>query len=135
MQLSPKFCVEEYAHLRIRLFTFWGVYGLIPTVHWVWLHGGFDNGIVPILLPRIFVMYALCGLAFAFYLTKLPERYLPGLVDIIGHSHQIWHLLVFLALLFWHQTGVKFALFRVSTGCGEEPIDDDRVQVLRVWPF
>ena len=34
-------------------------------------------------------MYGICGIAFLFYITKLPERILPGCLDIIGHSHQV----------------------------------------------
>merc|ERR1711899_399106 len=63
---------------------------------------------------RLFVIWAA---AFFFYLTKMPERLMPGLVDIFGHSHQWWHVLIFFALLFWHQTGLKFALFRLKHGC------------------
>ncbi len=29
-------------------------------------------------------MYAICGLAFAFYLFRIPERFLPGTFDILG---------------------------------------------------
>ena len=34
-------------------------------------------------------MYGICGIAFLFYITKLPERFLPGCLDIVGHSHQV----------------------------------------------
>jgi hypothetical protein len=30
------------------------------------------------------IMYAICGLAFAFYLFRIPERFLPGKFDILG---------------------------------------------------
>jgi predicted membrane channel-forming protein YqfA (hemolysin III family) len=133
-QLSPKFSKDEYAHLRIGLFTIWGIYGFIPTIHWIWLHGGFAHGMVPVMLPRIFVMYGLCGMAFVFYISKFPERILPGFVDYIGHSHNIWHVLIFAALLFWHQTGVNFALFRLSTGC-KASLSEDELDQMRIWPF
>ena len=42
-----------------------------------------------VMVPRIVVMYIICGAAFFFYLTKMPERLMPGLVDIFGHSHQV----------------------------------------------
>jgi predicted membrane channel-forming protein YqfA (hemolysin III family) len=31
-----------------------------------------------------------CG--FTLYVTKLPERVWPGRFDIVGNSHQIWHV-------------------------------------------
>jgi hypothetical protein len=30
------------------------------------------------------IMYAICGLAFALYLFRIPERFLPGKFDILG---------------------------------------------------
>ncbi len=72
------------------LFTVWAIYGVVPTLHWIQLHGGFSSPIVHLMLPRIFIMYGICGLAFLFYITKLPERILPGSLDIVGHSHQVW---------------------------------------------
>lgn len=129
MQAHPKFAKEEYAHIRIGLFTVWAIYGFVPTLHYIYLSGGFSNGLVSVMFPRIMIMYGICGVAFLFYITKLPERFIPGLVDIVGHSHQWWHLLIFLALLFWHHTGVTFALFRLSTGCETPPNEDELRQI------
>ena len=33
--------------------------------------------------------------------SRFPERLSPGLFDIVGHSHQWWHLFVFLAGRTW----------------------------------
>lgn len=78
------------------------------------------------------VMYGICGIAFFFYLSKLPERAFPGLVDIVGHSHQWWHVLIFLALLFWHHTGLTVAMFTLTHGCKEHHPDEILSQ-LRFW--
>ena len=140
-QLHPRFSQENYAPFRIGLFVLWAAYGIIPTLHWVWLHSGGNDGanspIVSLMLPRIAVMYALCGIGFLFYITKLPERAVPGLVDIIGHSHQWWHIFIFLALLFWHQTGVNLALYHIQAGCGgqDDRVSEEVMAELRMWPF
>ena len=81
------FAEERQAKFRIRLFVIWAVYGIVPTIHWVCLQDG--GPIVGVMVPRIIVMYIICGAAFFFYLTKMPERLMPGLVDIFGHSHQV----------------------------------------------
>jgi len=132
---------ERQAKFRIRLFVIWAVYGIVPTIHWVCLQDG--GPIVGVMVPRIIVMYIICGAAFFFYLTKMPERLMPGLVDIFGHSHQWWHVLIFIALLFWHQTGLKFALFRLKHGCladgnvNSDIIKEDDLNELAIsfWPF
>lgn len=132
---------EKQSKFRTRLFVLWAVYGIVPTIHWVCLQQG--GPIVGFMIPRIFVMYAMCGAAFFFYLTKVPERLIPGLVDTFGHSHQWWHVLIFFALLFWHQTGLKFALFRLKHGCiadgqtNSDIIQEDDLNELAIsfWPI
>ena len=52
MQLWPKFAVEEYASSRLGLFTLWAAYGVVPTIHWIQLHGGISSPIVHLMLPR-----------------------------------------------------------------------------------
>ena len=47
-------------------------------------------------IPTVFCY----GIGFLFFLTKCPERKRPGHYDICGHSHQIWHIFVFLAIIF-----------------------------------
>lgn len=34
------------------------------------------------------------ALGFVFFVTRVPERFAPGVFDIVAHSHQFWHLLV-----------------------------------------
>lgn len=134
-QVIPRFGSEENAKYRIGLFTLWAVYGILPTVHWVMLHEqGLSQSLVHAMLPRIVVMYSICGCAFFFYITKLPERFFPGLVDIVGHSHQWWHIFIFLALSFWHNTGVTFAMFRLRHGCVAS-INEQQHSELGMWPF
>ena len=34
------------------------------------------------------------------YIFRLPERFVPGKVDTVGNSHNIWHLFVLGACVF-----------------------------------
>ena len=87
------FTEEQQTKFRLWVFFIWAVYGIVPTIHWVWLQQG--GPIVDVMVPRIVVMYIICGAAFFFYLTKMPERLMPGLVDIFGHSHQVHRLCLY----------------------------------------
>ena len=142
---------------RLGLFFFWAIYGIVPTLHWILLHPeGLSHSLVSAMLPRIVFMYFICGLAFFFYVTRIPERLVPGLVDIIGHSHQWWHILIFLGLYFWHNTGLAFAMFRyiyirrihdqclkspfftsfrLKHGCAENGLTVEEYKELVMWPF
>ncbi|CDR00743.1 unnamed protein product, partial [Oncorhynchus mykiss] len=105
-QIHPHYLSKQWQRLRSVLFCSVAGYGLIPTVHWVWLNGGFSSdlvqgwfpghGLKPLVLdtvicsvedlkltlqsfiPRVLGMYAIAAVAFVFYVSKVPERYFPG---------------------------------------------------------
>lgn len=65
-------------------------------------------------------MYAISGMAFFIYLTKIPERFSAGKFDYIGHSHQWWHFFVVLALYYWHNSGVLYVEYRLNHACANK---------------
>ncbi|XP_012276803.1 progestin and adipoQ receptor family member 3 [Orussus abietinus] len=111
----PKLNVN--GNVKLIVFVSWAAYGVLPTLHWTLAMGGFENPMVRLLLPRVLGMYAISGGAFLIYLSKIPERFFPGLVDYVGSSHQWWHALVVLALYYWHNTGMLYVEYRMNHGC------------------
>ena len=88
VQLWPKFA--SFYWLRLILFCAWAAYGVVPTAHFVVLNGGLGSALVPVILPRVVAMYAITGLAFVFYVFKMPERlvgYLPKIYYKLGQFH------------------------------------------------
>ncbi|GMT23916.1 hypothetical protein PFISCL1PPCAC_15213, partial [Pristionchus fissidentatus] len=77
------------------------LFGLCPIVHWVILHGGFGNPHVVEWIPSVLIVYSLTGAAFFFYVSMFPERIRPGQFDLVGCSHQWWHLLILAAMVSW----------------------------------
>lgn len=69
----------QFYWARLSLYLLVGVYGVIPTVHWVTQHGGLYSEFSQRFLPSVLVVYALCALGVAFYILMIPERWLPGL--------------------------------------------------------
>jgi adiponectin receptor len=61
--------------------------------------------------PRLFL-----PAGFVFFLTRFPERFSPGTFDIIGHSHQIWHLFVWLAGRSWLLNMLELNAMLAQTG-------------------
>lgn len=49
-------------------------------------------------LLGMFIHY---GLGALFFFSRFPERVVPGVFDIVGASHQLWHVCVFLASRAW----------------------------------
>jgi len=120
---------DENLALRLVYFVSFVVYGFVPTIHWV-LNKGVYSDEVLIFLPRIIIMYLMCGLAFLFYIAKFPEIVRPGCFDIVGSSHQWWHAFIWAGLAYWHHTGFTFAEYRLEGGCGAsvEPVLTERIR-------
>eukprot|EP01090_Pellita_catalonica_P004378 TRINITY_DN14203_c0_g1_i1.p1 TRINITY_DN14203_c0_g1~~TRINITY_DN14203_c0_g1_i1.p1 ORF type:complete len:232 (-),score=2.77 TRINITY_DN14203_c0_g1_i1:263-958(-) len=107
----------------IRNFVTSVIYPVLPLTHWVILRVLFtDHPDAPedvhIFLWRIILMWVIYGVGFAIYATKFPECLKPGLFDIIGHSHQLWHLCVVVASL-WVLFAIHLRVFeyRHATPC------------------
>ncbi|KAI7812398.1 progestin and adipoQ receptor family member 3a [Triplophysa rosa] len=120
-QIHPHYLTKKWQQLRSVIFCAVAGYGLIPTVHWIWLSGGFSADIVQEFVFRVLVMYILAVAAIVFYTSKVPERYFPGQLNYLGSSHQIWHILVVLMFYWWHQSALSLTNHRHSHPCPDYP--------------
>lgn len=50
------------------------------------------------------------------YAARIPERWMPGKLDLLGHSHQIWHLTVVLAALVHYKAILVLLQWRDASG-------------------
>lgn len=117
--IHPQYFSPQWYTTRLVILSCVSLYGVIPTVHWIVLNGGPTTTIVQDFSPRVMIMYLLAGVAFVFYVGKVPERYFPGHVNFVGSSHQCWHILVVFMFYWWHQTAVLIMKYRHSTPCHE----------------
>ncbi|KAI5639891.1 hypothetical protein NE865_07620 [Phthorimaea operculella] len=108
-------CLNVPYLVKMCVFIGWAAYGVLPTLHWTYTMRGFDNPMM--FFPRVIGMYVISGTAFAIYAFKIPERWFPGKVDYIGHSHQWWHVLVLGALYYWHNSAMIYVQYRMNHGC------------------
>ncbi|XP_063725836.1 progestin and adipoQ receptor family member 3-like [Symsagittifera roscoffensis] len=99
------------------LFCSLGAVSVIPTTHWICLENGLESSLVRLLLPKVFIMYFLLLLAVVIYLSKFPERFFPGKFDFFGHSHNLWHLMVVIALCYWHRVGLEIVHIMLHSKC------------------
>ncbi|KAI8794124.1 progestin and adipoQ receptor family member 3-like [Biomphalaria glabrata] len=115
--LHPHFFSHKWFYTRMALYVGLTAYGIIPTVHWIYLNGGISSHIVQMFIPKVTMMYMLGSLAFSFYITKFPERIFPGKFDFIGSSHQLWHILIVIAFCYWHKAGKEILMYRIAHEC------------------
>eukprot|EP00818_Percolomonas_sp_WS_P001632 CAMPEP_0117438554 /NCGR_PEP_ID=MMETSP0759-20121206/2112_1 /TAXON_ID=63605 /ORGANISM="Percolomonas cosmopolitus, Strain WS" /LENGTH=287 /DNA_ID=CAMNT_0005230247 /DNA_START=344 /DNA_END=1203 /DNA_ORIENTATION=+ len=96
---SIMFAIPKFANgfRWFRIMTFAGIaaFGVVVVTHVLSIRGD-EPGIVR-QINLIFLMYGMYGAGVVFYATLVPEAYAPvGSMDLIVHSHNIWHLFVFL---------------------------------------
>ncbi|XP_016452284.1 heptahelical transmembrane protein 2 [Nicotiana tabacum] len=95
--LSPALFSGRFRSFRATLFLAMGFSGLIPATHALFLH--FNHPQVLVALGYEIVMGLLYATGAVFYMTRFPERCKPGAFDLVGHSHQIFHVFVVAAAL------------------------------------
>jgi len=68
---------------------------VIPTVHWLILSplGMREAG------PTFLTAISLTVTAIVVCTGRFPESVAPGRFDLVGNSHQIWHVLIYLTIV------------------------------------
>lgn len=102
MGLMERFSSEKWRVVRVSVFIGTGLGGIFPIL-WVTITMGHDPVIWQAVL-QIATMGAMYVLGAILYGTRIPERWLPGRLDFVGASHQIFHALVFMAALLHYHT-------------------------------
>lgn len=87
-----------------------GIFGVVPTLHWLYL----APPCMTLILPKVLLLFISSALSFLVLEGRFPERVSPGRFDYVGASHQIWHILVILMTLWWHETALEFVRCKTS---------------------
>lgn len=91
-----RFRTPEWRKFRAILFVSMGLSGVFPITHWI-LSNGVGQVRRGIGLDWLLLQGALYILGAYIYASRIPEKWHPGRYDIVGHSHQIFHVLVIMA--------------------------------------
>eukprot|EP00246_Nothoceros_aenigmaticus_P002883 TRINITY_DN1379_c0_g1_i1.p1 TRINITY_DN1379_c0_g1~~TRINITY_DN1379_c0_g1_i1.p1 ORF type:complete len:372 (-),score=23.74 TRINITY_DN1379_c0_g1_i1:514-1629(-) len=116
VSLIPVFQTPEYRNFRAILFFGMGISGVIPCIHKLLLYPDDPAAISTTAYEAL--MGLLYGLGALLYAARIPERWKPGLFDIAGHSHQIFHVLVVAGAFTHYKTGLLYLKWRDAKGCG-----------------
>ena len=104
VSMMPQFRTPEWRPFRATMFTAMGLSAVFPVMHGL-LVFGLSQLQLQIGLSWLVLQGALYILGAVIYAVRVPERLWPGKFDILGHSHQIFHVLVVLAAAA-HLTGL-----------------------------
>jgi len=87
--------------LRIGIFVQMALMPAVFFLQLVFLEG-IHHPLVTKLFHNVGLSYLNYGVGLVIYTTRFPERIWPGSFDIWGNSHQIWHVLGFLGILYMY---------------------------------
>jgi adiponectin receptor len=92
----PKFRTPALRPFRALMFVFMGLSAVFPMFHGIRLYG-LVHMREAASLDWVVAQGALYILGAAIYAARVPEKWAPGKYDIVGSSHQIFHVLVVMA--------------------------------------
>lgn len=95
--LSPTRVNGKYRFIRTSIFVAMGLFGVIPTIHGTIANWNVAQRNTTLGFESTMAFCYLVGAMF--YVSRLPEKWKPGWFDLVGHSHQIFHIFVVVAAL------------------------------------
>ncbi|CAM6083197.1 unnamed protein product [Calypogeia fissa] len=111
----PMFRTREFRLMRTLLYCCMGLSGIVPGVHKLFFLKD-DPAPLRAVLYEV-GMGIFYGVGALFYATRIPERLKPGLFDIVGNSHQIFHVLVVAGAYTHYEAGLVYLKWRDAVGC------------------
>ncbi|XP_015698312.2 heptahelical transmembrane protein 4-like isoform X2 [Oryza brachyantha] len=114
--LVPAFQSPELRPLRAALFSGMAASGVVPVAHKLALYGGAVREAASSARCEA-AMGALYGLGVAVYAARVPERWFPGRFDLVGHSHQLFHLLVVAGAYAHYLAALEYLKWRDAVQC------------------
>ncbi|KAJ4984054.1 hypothetical protein SVAN01_10485 [Stagonosporopsis vannaccii] len=113
----PTFNRADMAWLRVAFYCSLALTGFIPFFQLSWTRGPEWALYFYAPITKSLIVYITGAVLYA---SKCPERWLPGVFDYFGCSHNIWHLAV-LGGIFFHYKAMQAmftsALTRAQVGC------------------
>ena len=115
--LTSDFHMPERRTLRGSLFLCLGLSAAIPIFHLLLFKSsirGFEG------LPRL-VFWYIGGISYVsgalMYIKRIPERFFPGLFDLFGSSHQIFHCLIVVGVITHYLGCLDAYYYRFENAC------------------
>ncbi|CAA0823667.1 Heptahelical transmembrane protein 1 [Striga hermonthica] len=116
--LSPSRAAGRYRPLRAVLFLAMGGFGVVPAAHA--LVANWDDPRRDVTLAYESAMAVAYIVGVGFYVTRVPERWGPGRFDLVGQSHQIFHVFVVLGAMAHYGAARIFLEYRGVWVCGRK---------------
>ncbi|KAM0950435.1 hypothetical protein DsansV1_C04g0041381 [Dioscorea sansibarensis] len=111
----PIFQTARFRNIRATLFFSMGVSGVVPIMHKVIFFSDRPEAMLSAWYELL--MGVFYGLGVIIYAARVPERWIPGRFDLVGHSHQLFHLLVLGGAYTHYLAGLVYLSWRDAEVC------------------
>ena len=120
--VTPRFQKPSWTPIRAALFTALASFGFFPWIHNVF----FVWKVVPTPIWHGFLLELLMGFCYVSgaycYAMKIPEKYWPGLFDVFGCGHNIFHIMVIAGALVHYEACLVLELWRDHHACEADEV-------------
>uniref|UniRef100_A0A0D9XZR9 Uncharacterized protein n=1 Tax=Leersia perrieri TaxID=77586 RepID=A0A0D9XZR9_9ORYZ len=116
VSLVPAFQAPRLRHVRAAVFSGVAVSGVIPVVHKLVIYGNVVREAVTSTRCEA-AMGVFYGIGVVVYTARVPERWFPGKFDLVGHSHQLFHLLVVAGAYAHYLGALEYLKWRDTIKC------------------
>lgn len=99
------------------ILAYYSIYNVGIIISYIYIYNLTDGDVDKIIKYNFTkpMKYFLVG--FIIYTIKIPERLFPGKFDIIGNSHQLWHVFSSLGMYYFHEEIIKNIEYRKFDNC------------------
>ena len=92
-----------------------GLSGLVPIIHKLVAFSDRPEAILS--TGYELLMGTFYGIGVVVYATRVPERWKPGKFDLVGNSHQLFHVLVVAGAYTHYLAGLVYLEWRDNERC------------------
>ncbi|KAK8787407.1 hypothetical protein V5799_022811 [Amblyomma americanum] len=105
LAMSSRYTDPRHDTSRIRAMGGFALYSLLPLAHHATCG---EASLVARTLPGHLAVLLLLAVSLFVFVSRFPERRWPGAVDMLGSSHQIWHVGVGASVLLAHELQLAY---------------------------
>lgn len=116
--MSESFHRNELRWLRGCVFLTFGLLGVVPFVHALTLNEAAQfmyGGCYMVAMAASYII------GVQIYINRIPERFYSGSFDMLGNSHNIWHLFVLMGAFFHYCGCLELYWMRAEADCLDYP--------------
>jgi len=100
--------IKKYNYILI----YFSSYNLGIIIGYIYINYNYKENVNKYIVYNFAGPLTIYMMGFIIYSAKIPEKVLYNYTDYIGNSHQIWHILSFVASYLFHEEIIKYIIYR-----------------------